>query len=80
MLSQIAKRTFSSSAARANVARFTAIGRIGTDLEVSQAASGRPYLRYALAVNGPKEHTSWYNVVVFDEHAIDALTNYYQKG
>jgi single-stranded DNA-binding protein len=74
------RRAFSTTPARANLAKFTGIGRIGTDLATQEASSGRTYLRYPLAVSGPKDNTSWYNIVVFDEHAIKFMTNYLKKG
>ncbi|CAN6610975.1 single-stranded DNA-binding protein Rim1p, mitochondrial [Trichomonascus vanleenenianus] len=73
-------RAFSTSSARSNLARFTAIGRIGTDLEEQTANSGRKFLRYALAVNGPKNSTSWYNIFVFDENPINFMTENVKKG
>lgn len=74
-------RHFSSSSARSDIARFSAIGRIGSDLEKSVAASnGAEYLRYPLAVQTSKDHTSWFKVVVFDPNAINFMTTYLKKG
>lgn len=77
---QTAARCFSSSAARANVAKLTLVGRVGTEISELSSAAGRRYLKYSLAVNTSKEHTSWFNVAVFDESAINFMTNYVSKG
>lgn len=74
-------RNFSSSASRLNVAKFTGIGRIGNDMVTTEASTGRKYIKYGLAVNGPqRDQTSWYNIVVFDERSIDFMTKYLNKG
>lgn len=76
----ISRRSFSSTPSRANLAKFTGIGRIGTDLATQESSNGKTYLRYPLAVTGPKDNTSWYNIVVFDDTAIKYMTNYLKKG
>lgn len=74
-------RHFSSTSAKFDIARFSAIGRIGADLEKSVAASnGAEYLKYPLAVQTAKDHTSWFKVVVFDPNAINFMTTYLKKG
>ncbi|ANB15494.1 Rim1p [Sugiyamaella lignohabitans] len=74
-------RNFSATTLRADVARFTAVGRIGADLEKQKAASSETeYLRYPLAVGNNKGETSWFNIVVFDNRAIDFMTKYLHKG
>lgn len=78
--SAFAARHFSSSAARANVARLTLVGRVGTDIAELSSQAGRKYIKYALAVNTGKDQTSWFNIAVFDESAIGFMTNYVQKG
>lgn len=75
-----ATRSFSSSAARSNVAKMTLVGRVGTDISELTSAAGRRYIKYALAVNTSKEHTSWFNIAVFDDNAINFMTNYVTKG
>ncbi len=69
-------RNFSTTSARQspNLAKLTLIGRVGTDLTVQQSASGRSYLRYPLAVNTSKDHTSWFNIGVFDSKTIEYMT------
>jgi single-stranded DNA-binding protein len=73
-------RSFSGTAVKSDIARFTAVGRIGTDLERQTAQSGSSYLRYALAVNNAKGQVSWFNIVVFDDRAIEFMTKYLRKG
>lgn len=73
-------RSFSSAAVRRDVAKLTLVGRVGTDITELSSQAGRRYLKYALAVNTSKDHTSWFNVAVFDENAINFMTNYVQKG
>lgn len=75
-----AARHFSSTVARADVAKLTLVGRVGTDISELSSQAGRKYVKYALAVNTSKDHTSWFNVAVFDENAINFMTNYVQKG
>lgn len=77
---RFAARTFSSTARRADVARLTVVGRVGSDLQPTVAKSGRTYLRYALAVSTGREETSWFNISVFDDQAIDFMTSYLSKG
>lgn len=74
------RRLFSSSAARSDVAKLTLVGRVGTEITELSSQAGRRYLKYALAVNTSKEHTSWFNIAVFDENSIQFMTNYVQKG
>lgn len=75
-----AARYFSASAARSDVARLTLVGRVGTEISELTSQSGRKYIKYALAVNTSKDTTSWFNVAVFDENAINFMNNYVQKG
>ena len=73
-------RSFSSSARRDYLSKFTAIGRIGSDVEVQQSAKQVKYVRYPLAVNTSKDKTSWFYLTVFDERAIDFMENYINRG
>lgn len=73
-------RTFSASAHKRDVARFTAVGTIGNDLEKQVSGSGTEYLKYPLAVSGRNDTTSWFNIVVFDPRAIEFMTKYLKKG
>lgn len=73
-------RAFSASAYQSNIARFTAVGTIGNDLEKQTSGSGTEYLKYPLAVSGRNDTTSWFNVVVFDPRAIEFMTKHLKKG
>lgn len=76
----VTRRCFSSTPARGDVAKLTLVGRVGTEITELSSQAGRRYLKYALAVNTSKDHTSWFNVAVFDENAINFMTNHVQKG
>lgn len=59
----------------------TFIGRLGQDPEVSEASTGRKYLRLSLAVQRAKDApTEWFPVTVFSEQQINYLTQYAKKG
>ncbi|KAF5102737.1 hypothetical protein D0Z00_000229 [Geotrichum galactomycetum] len=77
---QVFARSFSSTASRADVAKLTLVGRVGSDINELEASSGRKYAKYSLAVNTSKNHTSWFNITVFDENAINYLKTYVNKG
>lgn len=77
---RFASRAFSSTSLRADVARFTVVGRVGSELQPTVAKTGRTYLRYALAVSTGRDETSWFNINVFDDQAIDFMTTYLSKG
>jgi len=73
-------RAFTTSAARADVARMTLIGRIGAVPEKNESKQGNMYLKYPLAVSTSKDHTSWFNIVAFDEQLIQFMDKYVTKG
>ncbi|PRT52731.1 Single-stranded DNA-binding protein RIM1, mitochondrial [Wickerhamiella sorbophila] len=73
-------RSFSSTSKRADLAKFTAIGRIGSDIEISTSKNNVQYVRYPLAVQTTKSETSWFNITVFDERAIDFMSQYLNRG
>lgn len=77
---RFASRAFSSTPLRADVARLTVVGRVGSELQPTVAKTGRTYLRYALAVSTGRDETSWFNINVFDDQAIDFMTTYLSKG
>lgn len=77
---RFASRAFSSTSLRADVARLTVVGRVGSELQPTVAKTGRTYLRYALAVSTGRDETSWFNINVFDDQAIDFMTTYLSKG
>ncbi|KAK9383158.1 uncharacterized protein V2V93DRAFT_356943 [Kockiozyma suomiensis] len=73
-------RSFSSSAARNDLARLSLIGRLGTDIEKQTSANGREYARYTVAVRPSRNsETSWYHVVCFDSN-LSYLVENYRKG
>lgn len=73
-------RGFSTTRPIFHLSRLSVIGRIGSDLVEKTGKSGTAYLRYSLAVQTGREETSWFNISVFDEQAINFMKNYLKKG
>ncbi|KAH3667290.1 hypothetical protein OGAPHI_002939 [Ogataea philodendri] len=72
-----------SSTARAELAKINLIGVIGTDISEAVTSNGRPYVRYALAVDNKakgNENTSWFNIVAFTDHQINFTKTFLGKG
>jgi single-stranded DNA-binding protein len=64
-----AVRSFSSTRAAA-LARMTIVGRLGTEPELKESASGKGFIRYVVGTDsGPKDNrtTSWFRVTSFAE-------------
>ena len=63
------------------------IGRLGSDPQVKQTASGSQIVNFSIATNsrrkskdgGFQDHTEWHNLVAFNREA-DTLTQYARKG
>ncbi|KAF5393714.1 hypothetical protein D9757_000306 [Collybiopsis confluens] len=72
-------RAFSTSAARADVAKLTLVGRLGRDPEVKQTKNNNEYVTYTVATRTfvpgavdasgerPPPRTSWHRVLSFQE-------------
>lgn len=76
-------RSFSSSpvSRASSFASSTFIGRIGSDLNESQSASGKKYLRYNIAVQQRKDlPVNWFPIIVFNEQQVTYLAQYAKKG
>lgn len=73
-------RSFSSTARAMDVARASLLGRVGADIEVRESQNGKMYIRYPLAVSTGKDHTSWFNVLVFNENQVNFMSQYVKKG
>lgn len=79
------KRAFSTCAPRRDAATCQLLGRFGSTPTTFQTKDGRPAVRYLFAVNrgapnSDSHSTSWFNVVSFDERAIERLTLEDLKG
>ncbi|KAH8148135.1 uncharacterized protein LAJ45_07899 [Morchella importuna] len=61
-----ARRTFSTSQARADVARITLVGRLATEPEIAQLSDGREVMRYVIGVSKGTKGVSWFRVANFD--------------
>ncbi|GME68859.1 hypothetical protein B5S31_g304 [[Candida] boidinii] len=75
-------RSFSSTA-RTNMAKMQLIGTIGSDLTKQTTSSGKPFLKYSIAVNSKskgEQVASWYNIAVFNEGQINYMESYLGKG
>jgi Single-strand binding protein family len=65
--STLSKRTFSTTQP-SQLARMTLVGRLGSDPEIQQSASGGSFIRYSVGTSyGPKDNkqTSWFRVAAF---------------
>lgn len=85
MIARCLRRTFSTSSPRRDAATCQLLGRFGSTPTTFQTSQGRPAVRYLFAVNrgAPNtetQTTSWFNVVSFDERAIERLTSEDLKG
>ncbi|KIK65604.1 hypothetical protein GYMLUDRAFT_39083 [Collybiopsis luxurians FD-317 M1] len=79
--SAVSVRAFSTSAARADVAKLTLIGRLGRDPELRQTKNDNEYVTYTVATRSfvpgpvdasgerPPPRTSWHRVLSFQEHS-----------
>lgn len=59
---------------------ITVIGNVGRDVELKFSAGGTPICKFSLAdtkgkKGDPKQHTSWYDVVVFNKLAENIAAN-----
>lgn len=62
-----AYRAFSTTQ-RAELARLSVIGRLGTQPELAATSTGQPIVRYTVAnSHGPRDNrqTSWFRIVAF---------------
>ncbi len=76
-------RSFSSSpvSRASSYASTTFIGRVGQDLQETEASSGRKYLRYNIAVQQRKDlPVNWFPIMVFNEQQVSFMTQYIKKG
>lgn len=81
-MSRLCYRSFSTSRPARDLATCQLLGRFGSTPTTFKTRDGRPAVRYLFAVNSNNktDETSWYNVVSFDERAIERLTSEDLKG
>jgi hypothetical protein len=75
-------RAFSTTRA-SHLARMTLVGRLGTDPELNQAASGKEYIKYVIGTDsGPKDNrqTSWFRITSFAQGPSKDYVLGLQKG
>ena len=62
-------------------AKIFLIGNIG-DVQPANSNSGKPYLRLSVAVDDPKDPTTWWNCIIAGKKAenMDALLKLFTKG
>jgi len=68
---------------KGTLARAVIVGRMGNAIEVKTIGGSTRVANLSLAVSqgyGDKQTTSWFNVQVFGDKRIDALSNYTDKG
>lgn len=93
-MSRLCYRAFSTGRPARDLATCQLLGRFGSTPTTFKTRDGRPAVRYLFAVNRVSQpspssssskgqdtgETSWFNVVSFDERAIERLTSEDLKG
>ena len=62
--------------------RLVALGNLGRDGELTYTQSGKPLVKFSLAVTtgyGDNTHTEWFNVAKMSE-GVDKIAEYLKKG
>lgn len=85
MLSRQSIRSFSTTRVKRDAATCQLLGKFGSTPTTFRTKEGRPAVRYLFAVNrgapgSDTQTTSWFNVVSFEERAIERLTSEDLKG
>ncbi|AMD20339.1 HDL405Wp [Eremothecium sinecaudum] len=79
MLRQV--RQLHSTARNLNFAKFSIVGRIGSDFAEHTSPNNVRYLKYSIASQPRKDApTNWFNLTVFNDNQINFLTQYVRKG